>query len=561
MFRCALLVTLVLVSIARTQEPPTVLPAAVTTPRAPIDVVKFRKAIRLPRGFQFDISGTLDLPHLVDPKYNPAREVERLSRGLTGGPNDAETYLKLAELHDTLKRESDAKTCIIAAVRLRKQQWQTHPDDARACREYGRSLTLDKSYAEAEKHLRRAVALAPTDWAGWADLAALLSATAGHDLLDEGRKSGVVKRKSSPDCDPSSLDSLLESTDEDEIIKKIDERPPAAERLKRVEELMVEADSCADRAVALAPQVPDVFSRRAEIMSRRAMCRGLIAILRKNVATANELFSQATKQALPDLIRSANCRPEDPDSVFAAAILEAMRLTYVCKNGDEAASSEKSLSERRDEIFRAAEAKLDTIARPPDKKVAARALVCKFFFVSTRGGPAACEEEGRQAVELDPDSELAWMIRIAATDKSAPDFIALCETSIRRFDHPQYRKELAAGYAAAGKFREAEEQIRHVLKDKPDDIFAQVQLSALHLSSGAPDALAKGNEALTEAERLAAADPDHREQADAAALRAAYCALNGDANTARVMLETNLALKNPSVLAKALLDAFPAPPK
>jgi tetratricopeptide (TPR) repeat protein len=176
-------------------------------------------------------------------------------------------------------------------------------------------------------------------------------------------------------------------------------------------------------------------------------------------------------------------------------------------------------------------------------------------------GPAAAEECGRRAVELDPESELAWMIRLASTEKSAPDFVALCEASLRRFDHPQYRSELAVGYAAAGKVREAEDQLRHLLRHYPGDIHAHLQLAALYLGNNGPDTLVKGNEALTEAERLSAADPEQSCRGDAAALRAAFCALNGDANTARVMLETNLGSKEESVLAKALLDALPTPAK
>jgi tetratricopeptide (TPR) repeat protein len=534
-----MLAVLIVAVAASGQEPAGVVPAGVTMPRTPVDAAKIRKAIHLPReGYQLraesDGEGHI---RLADPRSTPAREIEQLRRQLTGGPDDAKRYEELNGLFEKLKKDEEAKECSKKALDLRRKVCHEKPTDALARKDYGYALLLNGDLVGAENEVRRAVELGPNDWSCWTELGFVLLEKADKELYQELDRFGNDLRwemtSDGKSCQvffgPNSTVHSVE-----ELFRALDEKPVSDQRIVRAERLLSEASSCYERAVSLAPREPGPYEARSELLSRRSELRGTIALFRKDLATAGQHFLNQILGSLPDKIQEARCLPDEPAAILAEGLCEIMRRTFErLKDGADSPVNPAVI----EDWIKSAEERLDAIAGKSDRKIACRACVVKSYLMQMRRDQSAAETAGRRAVELDSGSELAWIMLTQSIPHNALDRLAICETNVRRFDCRFNRTHLAAAYAAAGRLDEAETQIRHTLKDDPDDIVAQLQLAGLFLLRDTPDATAKANDALTTAERLVAADPKHERRGQAAALRAVYCALTGNPMTARIVLQ------------------------
>ena len=424
---------------------------------------------------------------------------------------------------------------------------------------------MNDAYVDAEKHLRRSVALAPGDWLAWSQLGDDCLRVADKELREEtARFGGDFHFKPDGDCKTYRVEFGPKSTvgSLEELFKSLEQKPPSADRLSRAERQLTEAASCYDLAVAAAPQEPAVYTGRWSCTYSRAVHGVLLALLRRDQQLAKDRMEAAVKLATdsPDMLRAARCQSSEPAGAYAAVVLQIAHVAFADAEGVDAQSCALD-QERFNRTARDAEERLVVASRSPDRKMACQAFVVKSHLAALRKDYPAAEAAARRAVELDDASELAWSVLLSSIKVTASDFIPLCEKSVARFDCQFYHSELASAYSAAGKAKEAEGEIRTILKEVPDDIPARAQLAALYLRSADVEALKKGNEALSEVERLIVANPKHPLSNYVAALRAAFCALNGDAVTARVMLESICEKDKNAELAKSILDALPAAAK
>jgi tetratricopeptide (TPR) repeat protein len=534
-------------------------------PRPPVDAVKVRAAIEVPRGdCQFKVeTNRRGKFQLADPQEKPEEKIGRLRHELSDNPDDPEPYEQLYALYDEMNRNEDAKRCAAAAVELRRKQWWASPNDSHVCQEFAYALAINRDFEEAEKRARRAVASTPNDWRAQLTLGFVLFECATHDLEKETDRFGT-DIECRPSRDGNSLDVTFPRGTSvrslDDLFKSLDDRPVSKGCLDRVSQIMNEAAKCYDRAVTLAPQEPASLNGRASFAGRRTNLNGKIALLRKDVASAGELLTGSYAAALPDTAAAAHCQLQEPSGVLAAFMFDyAAYVLNQRKEGNEPTA--EASKARFEELNSTADRQLDAIVMSGKRPVAAEALVAKCYLASLRNDPVAASMSCQWAIVLNPKSELAWALFLQGMPAAHPDFVPLCEAAVRRHDCHLYRGCLAAALVAAGRHADAEREITHVLNEAPEDVLANLQLAAVRLCSDTPDSMTKANEALTKAEAMAGAQPDESVRRHAATLRAAFVALNGNATIARVMLESILEQDKDAKLAKSILDALPAAAK
>ncbi len=176
---------------------------------------------------------------------DPAAEIARLQKQLTGDAGDVERYQRLGKLYHKTGKDKESEEAYSKCVALCREQVSKHPEDMRWLARLGDALTDNGQDEEGEKLLRRAVKEAPDDWWAWLALARNLDVRAVRAVMgDRTFKFHFVNQKF--------------------LLNTMMDRKPAAKQIAQMHRLQKEADRCYDRAVQLRAE-----RTAAELRSRR----------------------------------------------------------------------------------------------------------------------------------------------------------------------------------------------------------------------------------------------------------------------------------------------------
>src|SRR5262249_23821377 len=195
------------------------------------------------------------------------------------------------------------------AATLLKKQIEGDPKNGRLHAQYADALLWSRRLAPAEAPALKAVRLAPNDWRCWRTLGSLRYYQMGLALY--GAEERIPWKELY--C-PNQLMAQLLAT------------PPEQERIEQAETRFVEAGRCLDRAIALAPEEPDVYRERYGFQMAGIFWHVGFTALRGG--TPPELIHQLSKtDLLRDARKLAELRPDDPEiqaNLAALCLMDAL---------------------------------------------------------------------------------------------------------------------------------------------------------------------------------------------------------------------------------------------
>ena len=302
----ALLVSL---TVAMAQEPPAPLPVL----PAATDTTALRAALQFPLDppdyrFHFDDTGRFEV---LDRSDEAAQQIAEITAKLKKDNTDAERYDELRQWHHRRGDRAAAKDCAPKAARIYRERLRTDPYNANLLTRCGEALIEAEELPEAERRLRRAVAVDPDSWRAWYDLArmqidsayALQSAPA--PFLEEEPRPTLSPITPHRPTMPAELRVDLPKPPEvappqPQVQPAGFHMPTRAVDWSEVGKLSAEAASSLDEALAVAPDEPAV--RFARCCQRKLAAEVQIA--------TGEPVRRSTRSPSPTT--SPTCGPRSP---------------------------------------------------------------------------------------------------------------------------------------------------------------------------------------------------------------------------------------------------------
>jgi tetratricopeptide (TPR) repeat protein len=517
--------------------PTVVLFAVLSGPAFPQEVekAKLREAVHFPSiavkfGFGFNSKRGIVLPGDV-PDF--AAEIARLEKALRGDPSNASCHLQLGWLYSQIDNGKRADAESKKAIELYRMQVKAHPENARLLADLGLALKDTDMGKEAEKVVRHAVQLRPRDWYCQVALGRILTDQALAPLGEQV-------------SDLTKLVQLL-------AMGKV-----PAEDLQKAKRLFEQAMTCFNEAALLAPQEPEVWSRRA--CSRLAVGFFRAGLLLMDGQAINPMAVVFSDDLLADLQRLTEVSPADYKALGIAAAFEA--FVFALRNPDKIKNS-KSMMEALPEKTRQSVLDkirtLERIAGGKDRQAATGAAeVTGIIHFVAFNDPEGAEGSLRRALALNPGRELAWEMLIAGlglADKHK-ECLEACLARLKHKDSARHRLLAARALADLREFDQAEEQVRLGLKQDPRDVSCNLGLAAMLLKRIDVKALEQAGRQLDVVEKLLQDSDAEYLRADYLVTRGLFIALSGDLRTAREILEGALKNDGANKRAKEALAAL-----
>ncbi len=503
---------------------------------------KLRQLARLPRitinaGMGFDAKRGFIM--MSEPSDPPA-EIAALQKEL-GGSGDAERHFRLAELYYEIKADKQAETNLSQAVALFRRQAELQPQAGLVRARLGAALALQKKDDEAVSVIRAAVRLAPTEWKCQVALGKVLNAHATDLLMMEAGK----------DAKPAQAMDLFAAI----IGRKL---TPA--QLAELRQSTQEAARCFDRAVALAPQEPEVYLQRGVALGLRSYLDKAIAFAngeeKDPAVVAKAMF---TTESQADFLQVTRLRPKDYRAIAIAAWLEAMiQLVQAGKSPASDGPPWSVLPDKSRRSITAALAQLENLAQDPDARLAAGAAEAMALFeVMILGNQPKALASLRRAVALDPAREQSWDMLtglLAGEPGTSGELLSVCEARVKKKDSARNRIMLAKACAESKQLDKAEAQVRAALKQEPRDFTANLALAALLLKQKDDGALAQAARRLDMLDQIQ--ERDGQQTLDLILTRSIHLALMDDVEAARKVLRQVLATDKDNEEAKEIMAAL-----
>jgi tetratricopeptide (TPR) repeat protein len=441
-------------------------------------------------GLRFEGNGwviiyTADLPEDI----NQAREA------LKKQPDDINELLKAANLLGTDGQTNEAQTDYQKAAQLCATRGVNAPQDGLNWTRYGEALAGLGEHEKAEGYYRRGVLVSSNEWRCWTGLGNFLqqqfNSVLFHGLTNSQELISIMTTPDTPDFRPT------------------------ADNLKRAEALDAEAARCLDTAVALAPQEAEAYLQRGGYQAVAGGQDGLLRHFKNNEPFDTNLWVTgfSSPGLLTNLQVAAQYNPKSSEYLGAAAYLTLGRA--MSHRRMESLGSDNLPDDTRRYIQQTV-TQLEDLAQDPDKSVAAGAEKNLGVLRMVLGDASDAVADMQRSVFLDPSREDAWDLLLGLQIQSASpeQLAAICESRLKYRDSARNRLLLARAYQHEEKWDLAADQAGQALKLEPDNVVAELELTALALKQSTDvNELAKVAVMMPELTRLVGALPPGMEAA------------------------------------------------
>src|SRR5947209_1013976 len=522
------------------QDPP---PPAPVLPAARADTAALRAAISVPLDppeyhFRFDATGHCEV---IDRTLEANARIAEISKSLKQDATDAERLDELRLWHHRRGDLHGIRDCAARAARWYRERLRTDPYNAGLLVRCGEAMLESGEFEEAERRLRKAVAVDPACWRGWYLLGRLqiesayaLQSAPNPFLEDDPARQG---RPMLPMPRPLPAALQVEMPPAPEVapmpqpVRPAGFSPPVkVASAAEVRQLAVEARSCLDEAIAVAPHEPAMrFARCCQ--------RKLAAESAEDAGRPFDPF--AAPENVADIRAAITADTDDPDVIAVATWFELMAAQRRLERDDDPRFRKQTYCLVCERIER-----LEAIAASADGPTAARAALLAAHLCRKIEQPFRAGVQLRFAIKADPDSRPAWKAYLASLAESGPmdDYVAAARKAADRFDGPLFHLRLADALARSDDVPAALQVIERIRRRAPDYVPAALAEAALRLHDGG--GLPQVNAALDAVEAALAVHPNGGVQTDCALLRACAQIIGGNATLGRMLLE-DLAKREP----------------
>ncbi|MCS7309664.1 MAG: tetratricopeptide repeat protein [Armatimonadetes bacterium] len=424
-----------------------------------VDHDALRKALPVP-GLEVTFGWTIGSNILTD--INPAEVPQRIAalrQRLHGTPQDAGILVEIYDLQG--KTDSADSSLLHRTVALAKARLSRAPRDAQAWLHLGMAHARLERYKEAENALRRATQLAPRHWKAWLELGKVLQWQALRSLAEAS--------------------SVLPSQEED--APSAEQLQQVSRRLQRMAVLMTKAEECMNRAVALAPQQPEVYHTRFTYrLLRNSFAAAFVA--QRQQGEEVRIPELLTPDMSQDLAKLEALQPGNPAVQAVRVFISLFR--YLFGAGKEGIGWEQMSPQAR-ENYQQGIARLERLARSGERRQATWALrhlaTARFFVKQFREQSLA---DLRRAIVLAPQERENYelLVTYLATIGREDEAIAECERWLRMKEDARAQVMLSKMLYDRGHAEKAKEHARKALRLAPRDIDANLLLAAYLLKEG-----------------------------------------------------------------------------
>ena len=509
---------------------------------------QLRKLAKLPTvsfqfGFAFNaVDGLSDLGTTLD----PADEIASIQKAMQDTPSDAGRYYRLSQLYGKQAADKDkSEQALNKSIELFRQRVDQQPENGRLLADFGEALDGSTNHLKAEHVLRKAVRIATNDWHGWANLGGLLQNRAFQSIYnDAGAKEWSA----------------------DAILKWATFAKPTPDHLKEAQSCMDEAMGCYDRAVAVAPEEPEAYFKRAGACHLRNMFDILTRAASGEETDARKIGQAfASSEGVAENFKEiARLNPRNYRAIGIVIMFEITRGTASAGfAGNSAATPVNSLPDNSQKAVRAGMTTLQKLEDDPDYHVAAGALETEGTIEYVlMGDPVSGEKKLRRALALDParDSSAEVLTGFLTQSKNFTDMLPVCEARANRNPTPRSLLLLAKAHEMLGHTAEAEKQMQGAVQLAPDDFNSQLGLAAMLLRhtddaslSSAADHIRLARTALA---KLPSSDATSQQEIEYLFTAGLYQGLAGNTERARDAFDQILKNDPDNADAKAALAAL-----
>lgn len=528
---------------------------------AQVNPQKLQEAARLPQvsiTWGFGITTGHGLYYLVSmaDAYDSLAEIAAIKKQMRGEASDAERYARLGQLYggDIFHFQAAEKE----AAALYSQRVKQHPNEGPLLVRYAEALSqLPDRRQEAESALRHALQVAPQNGNAWAALGNLLSDPFWllgdlHDLGPEAQ-------------------TLWYMDDWEKLFPLEAQHHYTPEAIARAQSRLEEANRCFEKAVALAPQQPEIYLARSVFRnSKEAQCEMVIKTARGQSVTeeASNLRTAALldPQFIADLNHVADLDHRNVTAIGIAVYYSLLMDIYHNTNafdlsdlfrGKSWATISETTRRQVDDRMR----QLKQLVESKDRQIAVRAAELLGTLQLMANQSSDAEKTLRGAMSLAPSRFLALdLLAYHLKDQDRPnELVALCQEQLQRADTSHTRYILAATYAHLRQLDKANAQVLIMLKTMPDDATLNLAHAVLLIKrNGDPQALSQAGAILAKLQsRVAKNDPNMQNRlADFQATHGIYLALTGHTQEAADELKRALQTDPYNDSAKDALQAL-----
>jgi tetratricopeptide (TPR) repeat protein len=541
--RCVLssLAFLILVIAAPAQDPP---PPKPVLPAAPADTAALRAAIRIPLDppeyhFRFDDSGRFEV---FDRSIEANEHIDEISKSLKQDASDAERLDELRLWHHRRGDLLGVRDCAARAARWYRERLKTDPYNANLLTRCGEALVEAGEFGDAEKRLRKAVAVDPKSWRPWFLLARLqidsayaMQSSPAPLLEDDAERPG---RPMLPPPRPLPAQLQVDLPRAPEVAPMPQPVRPVGLRLPvkvasnaELRQLATEAEHCLEEAVAIAPNEPTV-------LFARCCQRKLAAESAEEPAGPFDPFDD--EDNLADIRAAITAKTNDPDLIGVATWFEIVAAQKRLDRHDDPGFRRQMYGLVCERIER-----LEAIAAKADGPTAARAALLAAHLCRKVEQPFRAGVQLRFAVRADPNSRPAWEAYLAslAESGSSAEYVAAARKAADQFDGPLFHLRLADALARSDDTDAALRVLTKIRRRAPEYLPAALAEAALRLHTGG--GLPQVNAALDSVEVALASHPNPVIQIDCALLRACGQIIGANASLGRMLLD-DLARREPN---------------
>ncbi len=504
---------------------------------------KLRRLVKMP-GISFSADWSFDPEKgfkLGSHDADTTAQIAALRKDLARDSSDADRYRRMGTLYAEINDLGNAQSASTRAIQYYRKRVDLQPDNALLLSDLGQTLQVNGRAEEAESLLRRAVQLEPKEWKCWLALGKFLDSEARRD----------ISQRSKPAATGRGAKAASSSTE------------LASDRVGLGRKRLEEAEVCYNAALTNAPS-------EAEIYLRRGLHRTLQSFLLNEIREASgerkpetEVLSDYfSTESLEDLRQASRLDPRDYRLLGNLALYEIYGLN--ARSGKIGLSQEfgwTALPDNSQDLLRVVIARLEDLSQDADPKMAAGALevlgILQGSVLHERNRSLASLQ---RALALDSTREQAWELA-AGTLARAGDFeqlLSLCEDRLKQKDSLRSHLLLAKAYEKLKRWEEAEEEVVAALKKAPNDLGANLSISALMLRrSSDPGALAEAGTWLQRCDKifagLTAQQKPRQTVIDFTLIRGIYLALADEVESARQWFNSVIEADQENELAREAL--------
>ncbi|MBM3880244.1 MAG: tetratricopeptide repeat protein [Verrucomicrobia bacterium] len=474
-----------------------------------------------------------------------AHEFSELDRALRGEPQEHERQARLGKLYRRLGRVDRAGEAFARAVDLYRNQGAEVSEDWEVLTNYGEALAGLNRHAEAERVLRRAVALAPGQCRCQTALGEALAAQAMAVLLPAGHSGGIAGVTGRGEASESG-------------------RPTPAQ-VEGAERLVDEALAAHDRAVGLAPAEAATHFGRGLGRVARARVYGLVGLLEGEEDVVGRMnLDLYTRTTLADFVAASRLGRGDARMLGTAALFE-VGVTHAEQGRDPVGAlgtpeTWAGLAEGVRRSVRGVMAQLEELGLGAEPGPAAQAFevlgLLQFLVVHDLTGAAASL---RQAQQLDPGRDGVWEVLIYGLTMSRRfgTLVGVCQELVQTRDTVRHRVWLAKAHERLHQLDPMLEEAERAYALNTDDVLANLSLAAALLRTGDADAvLGRAAGLLLRAERLVGNKATRDQTLNLLYTRGLFLGMLGQVDAARANLRRLLELDPGDGDARAVLEVL-----